>query len=388
MAALVAGLAFVGLTEARGVPPRLTDAQFWQMVSEYSEPGGYFPADNFVSNEMVYQTVVPRLKETVAPGGVYLGVGPDQNFTYIAALQPAIAFIVDVRRQNLLQHLMFKALFEMSPTRADFASRLFGRARPPEMADSVPIDEMMERFRRSAPSATLFEETSRRVLDRLTRQHGFGLTPVDRETIQFLLGRFHELGPEITYAPVARASLFSPGGNVRLSMFPSYGELVAQTDEAGVNHGYMASEANYRVLRDLQMRNLIVPIVGDFAGDKALRAVGRYVADRDATVTTVYTSNVEQYLFQNNVWRAYYDNIATLPLDDTSTFVRAFFPFGARISVNPQALAYDPADPAAPPISLYRYPESTTLICSVKGLLAAVKADRIAGYLDVIDLSR
>jgi hypothetical protein len=171
-------------------------------------------------------------------------------------------------------------------------------------------------------------------------------------------------------------------------MFPSYGELVAQTDAAGVNHGYLATEANYHVLREMQIRNLIVPVVGDFAGDKALRAVGRYVAERHAKVTTVYTSNVEQYLFQNNVWRAYYENIGTLPLDDTSTFIRAFFPFGARISVNPQALAYDPADPSAPPISFYKYPESTTLLCSVKGLLAAVQADQVAGYLDVIDLSR
>jgi hypothetical protein len=386
-AALAAGLALVGLTGARGVPPRLTDAEFWRMVTDYSEPGGYFPADNFVSNEMVYQTVVPRLREQVAPGGVYLGVGPDQNFTYIVALRPAIAFIVDVRRQNLLQHLMFKALFEMSPTRADFASRLFGRPRPPDLADTVSIEDMMDRFQRSAPSGTLFEETSRRVLDRLS-QHGFGLTPVDKETVQFLLARFHEYGPEITYAPVPRGGRIGPRGNLRYSMFPSYGELVAETDEAGVNHGYMASEAHYRILRDMQIRNLIVPIVGDFSGDKALRSVGRYLADRDARVTTVYTSNVEQYLFQNNVWRAYYENIAALPLDETSMFIRAFFPFGARITVNPQALAYDPAGPPGAPINLYKYPESTTLLCSVKALLTAVKADQVAGYLDVIDLSR
>ena len=60
------------------------------------------------------------LKQDTKPGGVYLGVGPDQNFTYILALQPKIAFIIDIRRQNMLQHLMYKALIEISKDRADF----------------------------------------------------------------------------------------------------------------------------------------------------------------------------------------------------------------------------------------------------------------------------
>ena len=47
-------------------------------------------------------------------GGVYVGVGPNQNFTYIAAIRPELAFIVDIRRQNLLEHLLFKVLTEKS----------------------------------------------------------------------------------------------------------------------------------------------------------------------------------------------------------------------------------------------------------------------------------
>ena len=55
----------------------------------------------------------------------------------------------------------------------------------------------------------------------------------------------------------------------------------------------------------------------------ALRGIGRYVADQGAIITAYYTSNVEQYLFQNGVWQAFYGNVATLPTDERSTFIRS-----------------------------------------------------------------
>src|SRR4051812_15178052 len=69
------------------IPNRFTDKEFWQFVTDVSEPGGYFRSDNFLSNEMGFLYPIPELKRTTRPGGVYLGVGPEQNFTYIAALQ-------------------------------------------------------------------------------------------------------------------------------------------------------------------------------------------------------------------------------------------------------------------------------------------------------------
>src|SRR5687768_16525726 len=108
--------------DERKIPTRLDDSRFWAMVSEFSEAGGSFPSHNFVSNETEFQTVIPKLTERVKPGGVYVGVGPDQNFTYIAALEPALAFIVDIRRQNMLHQMLYKALFELSPTREEFLS--------------------------------------------------------------------------------------------------------------------------------------------------------------------------------------------------------------------------------------------------------------------------
>ena len=40
-------------------------------------------------------------------------------------------------------------------------------------------------------------------------------------------------------------------------------------------------------------------VIGDFAGPKALRAVGRWVRAHDAKIDALYVSNVEQYLFMS-----------------------------------------------------------------------------------------
>src|SRR2546423_5581353 len=127
---LAAGRSVVG----QALPARVSDEEFWRMVSEFSEPGGFFRSDNFVSNETTFQYVIPDLMKGRAPGGVYVGVGPDQNFSYIVALRPRIAFVVDIRRQNMLEHLMYKAALELSRDRADFLSRLFSRPRPGGLA--------------------------------------------------------------------------------------------------------------------------------------------------------------------------------------------------------------------------------------------------------------
>src|SRR5258708_5700974 len=115
---------------ADSLPSQLSDEAFWRLVSDASEPNGYFRSDNFLSNEMAYQYVIPELKAKLPTGGVYLGVGPEQNFAYLIALRPKLGFIVDIRRGNLHEHLLYKAFLEMSTDRADFVSRLFARKRP------------------------------------------------------------------------------------------------------------------------------------------------------------------------------------------------------------------------------------------------------------------
>src|SRR5215813_3313842 len=94
-------------------PSELSDKQFWSLSHDSSEEDGFFRSDNLLSNETTFQYIIPDLLKTAKTGRVYMGVGPEQNFTYMAALKPSMAFIIDIRHGNLDVHLMYKALFEL-----------------------------------------------------------------------------------------------------------------------------------------------------------------------------------------------------------------------------------------------------------------------------------
>jgi hypothetical protein len=91
----------------------------------------------------------------------------------------------------------------------------------------------------------------------------------------------------------------------------------------GLARGYLANDENFAFIKSLETRNMLVPVVGNFGGPKAIRAVARYLKDNGATVSAFYLSNVEQYLRQDNIWDSFCGNVASLPLDDASTFIRS-----------------------------------------------------------------
>ena len=171
------------------------------MTTALSEPAGTFDhADNLVSNE----TLVAQLVEMLRPrGGAYVGVGPEQNFSYIARVRPALAFIIDIREENRSLHFMYKALFEMSADRADFLSRLFSRERPEGMHRSTSVHDLFAAFEPARPSAARHEETMRLVRQRLVEAHGFPLSSSELQSIADALTAFHADGPEIQYRPLA-----------------------------------------------------------------------------------------------------------------------------------------------------------------------------------------
>jgi hypothetical protein len=293
------------------LPAQYTDAEFWRLVTEFSERDGPFPYENFVSNEVNYQSVLPEVQRLVRPGGVYLGVAPEQNFTYIAAIQPKVAFIFDIRRQNLIEHLMYKALFEMSPDRTEFVARLFSRRSTIESASSASPAQLLSAINSARPDAALYNETLQAIKDRLTRQHKFSLSPDDLERIGYIFRVFYQGGPRMDY----RYASASPNASV-----PSLYTLMVATDNRGKNWSFLANEENYRFVRNMQMKNLIVPIVGDFAGPKAIKAVGQYLKEHGAAVSIFYISNVEDYLSEN--WSGYRANLDALPVESTGLFIR------------------------------------------------------------------
>ena len=162
------------------LPARLSNAEFWRLSTSLSEPNGYFRSDNLLSNEIYFQYQVPDLVARARQGGVYLGVGPEQNFTYIAALKPKIVFITDIRRGNLWTQLMYKALFELSETRAEFVSRLLSRPRPEGLgADAAPA-ALFAAFSAARPDPALYAANLKAIKEMLTEKHGFKRALVPR----------------------------------------------------------------------------------------------------------------------------------------------------------------------------------------------------------------
>src|SRR5262245_39696353 len=137
---------------AESLSSRITDQEYWRLISDFSEPNGFFRSDNLLSNELWFQYVIPDLTRTAKSGRVYLGVGPEQNFTYIAALKPKMVFIFDIRRGNLDLQLMYKALFELSANRAEFVSRLFSRPRPDGLGPTSAVQRIFAAYRNTEAS--------------------------------------------------------------------------------------------------------------------------------------------------------------------------------------------------------------------------------------------
>jgi len=138
--------------EGRNAPLRLTDAEFWQLASTSSEADGTFHSENLVSNEADFQRLIPSLTEQAVPGRAYVGVGSEQNFSYIAAVRPSFAFIVDIRHGNFDLQLLYKALFELSADRADFVGRMFSRPRPAGLTKDSTAAAIFEAYARVPPN--------------------------------------------------------------------------------------------------------------------------------------------------------------------------------------------------------------------------------------------
>ena len=296
------------------LPEKLTDAEYWALIEQLSEPGGSFRSDNLVSNEIYMQSIIPALQTLTKPGRVYLGVGPEQNFTYIAALKPSMVFIIDIRRGNLHTQLMYTALFEMSKDRVEFVSKLFSKKRPEGLTTKSTADEIFGALGGpDASSEALYKENLAAIQDHLVKKHGFALSKDDLDGIAYVFQNFYWYGPSLTYSS-------SSGGGGRGS-FVNYHSLMVADDGAGVKRSYLANEENFQFMKTLESRNLLVPLTGDFGGQKAIRNVGQYLRERGALVQAFYLSNVEQYLSQDGKWNTFCGNFATLPLDDSSTFI-------------------------------------------------------------------
>ena len=165
-------------------------AEFSRLVQEFSEEGGFFFSDNFISNETAYPFVFGKLQELGLSGGAYIGVGPEQNFNYIAKIRPQIAFIVDIRRQAVIQHFMYKAIFHLAGNRAQFLSWLFSK---PLVGNNVPgrdssLDEILAYFSEAPTSEETFTKNLATLRNTIEEDFKFPLSVQDVQTLRFVYG--------------------------------------------------------------------------------------------------------------------------------------------------------------------------------------------------------
>lgn len=353
IAALILAVGLVASPSARstGLPEKLSDADFWKLSSESSEPDAYFRiTDNYTSNEREIGQVFAMLREAGVKGGVYLGVGPEQNFTYMAAIKPSMAFILDIRRQAAMQHLMYKAVFEFASDRADFISLLFSKPRPAGLQVASPIQQIWEAFTAVPTDQAMATKTYERIKKHLTETKKFTFTEDELAKLQAVWGAFTAFGPSISTRGTG------PSGS-------TFADLTGWAlDYNGQPQSFLSSDEHFKTVKSLHDRNLIVPVTGDFGGAKALRAIGAYLKKEGGSISGFYVSNVEQYLFQDGKNTAFYENVATLPISDMSVFIR--------------------------PYSLRRGGGTTQSLCSIGGFLGAVGAGRVYSNNDALACGR
>jgi hypothetical protein len=348
----------LGATAIRVAEATKDHRTFAALSARLSEPGGYFDSDNLISNETSYQHVLGKLREMNVQGGVYIGVGPDQSFTYIAKIRPRIAVIIDIRRDNLLQHLLFKSLFGRARNRVEYLCLFFGKPFPKTKGwDQRGVKEIID-YIDSTPSDPKLLDKSLANVKRDVQKFGITLSSTDLDTMARIHKAFYAAGLDIRYSSHHRPPR---------SIYPTYRDLLLERDLTGQMHNYFNSEADFQYLKKMQEQGLIVPVVGDLSGPQAVKAIGQYVAELKEKVSVFYVSNIEFYLQRQGTINKFVENLKTLPIDNNSLIIRSYFNY------------YAPPHPQAEPDHF-----STQLLERIEDLIKQCDTGECESYNDIV----
>jgi hypothetical protein len=330
--------------------------QFGRYIEQWSEPEGYFDSDNFISNETSYLHVIDQLQRQVKPGGIYLGVGPDQNFSYIVHTKPTLAIITDIRRQNMLEHLWYKALFALAANRVDYLSLLVSREPPRTKAD-LPLEQIIRAVNASSTDEKLFQKNLAAIRTLLIDKYHLKLSASDLKKIEYIYHTFWQEGLDLRFSSIGRNNQMN---------YPTFAEMLLETDRQGRQQSFLSSEDLFQQLKKFEAENRLIPIVGDFAGSSALKTVAAFLKENGLRVSMFYTSNVEFYLFGNSSWPRFVANLRTLPLAADGVFIRSYFGNGPRHPLN---------------LPGHR---STSIVKPMGSFLADYDSRRIDDYWDIV----
>lgn len=293
--------------------------EFGRLIERLSDAGGYFDSDNLISNEASFQHVMGALRKRNVTGGAYIGVGPDTGFTYTAQIRPKLALMTDIRRDNLVQHFWFKALFALARNRAEYLCLIFGKPVPSDVAawNDKPITAIHEYLDKMPKKAELFAATQKQILEKV-QAFGSPLTARDLQHLTSIEQEFFDSGMDLKFT--------SKGRGYR-AHYPTYRELMLERDLTGKQCNYLVNEADFQFLKEMQAKDLIIPVVGDLAGPKALPAIAALLKERNLVVSALYTSNVEFYLMRGygSSFETFAASVVKLPRDANSVIIRSYF---------------------------------------------------------------
>jgi hypothetical protein len=310
-----------GDAPAGQVQPEHTGARattdFAETIERLSETGGYFDTDNLISNESSYMHVATALRDSGLSGGAYIGVGPDQSFSYMALLRPDVAYLIDVRRDNLLHHLLYKGLFHEAANRVEFLSLLYGRPAPESMEawDERSVHEVTA-WVDGHPTTPIEARAAHARVRLRIEEFGVPLTEDDWTTIERFHYAFIKPGLDLRFTTLGRTPRF---------FYPTHRDLLLAEDLDGQPSSYLVREEDYAFLKDLQERNAVIPLVGNLAGEHALLAVGQDAKRRGLAVTALYASNVEFYLWADGSFDRFANNVMALPVHEDGLIIRSYF---------------------------------------------------------------
>jgi len=286
------------------LPDRLSDDEFWALAENLSEPARPFGhLEGLASNEELLGVRIGDLRRKKTPGAL-VGVGPEQNLSYIAAARPRIAFIVDIRSVIRNLHLLYKALFEVSKNRAEFLGRLFSRPEPA----GTSAKEMFDALLAAHVDPAKYDQTLALVRYTLLDRHKFPLRLEDSQEIELILLAFYSEGPSINW--------WGEG----LHAFVDFVRLNTMTDPSGAGVSFLGSEESFQFVKALHARNLVIPVVGDFAGHKTLHGIAEYLRRHKDQLGVFYGSNVDTFL-QSDQLRMFCANLADMPRTSRSVYI-------------------------------------------------------------------
>jgi hypothetical protein len=317
------------------------------VIEVLSEPETGRPADNLMTNEDSFPRVCGELARRAPAGGVYVGVGPDQNLTYLAHARVELGFVVDYRRRNLRLHLLHRALLALAADRAGYLSRLTARSLR-DVGKETDGAGLVAAARRAAWDQKQFDREVREV-----RRYLEPLRIVQEE--------------EWSDLRTIHARLSGPGVEARflaLPMYPTLGDLITTTDREGRPAHFLAAEGLYATLRSLQCEDRVIPLVGDLGSPGTLGRIGAWLRERSLGVSVVYLSDVEFFLLRGGRYEGLVQGLEALPRLEGAVLLRT----STREIRHPQRVKGD---------------SSTTIVVSLQEAISAWRGGKVRGADDL-----